>query len=147
MAASSSSRSPRRASAARVEADAQLAQPREVVLDAACGDERAIGDGEDVDLVDVLEAPPGRGDAEPLAGVSPEHAKWPTTVSPSATSDTIFIVKSGNDARKGLIERRASRASCPVAISSSASRSRRFTTSSTSRLTSSLLSSVDIPSY
>jgi hypothetical protein len=46
---------------------------------------------EDVDLVDTSD---GQWNAYPLASVRPEHLKWPTTVSFSATSSTISIVKS-----------------------------------------------------
>jgi len=47
--------------------DTELAYARQVVLDSESRDELAASDFEDVDLVDLLEAASGGGDAEPLA--------------------------------------------------------------------------------
>src|ERR1700733_651744 len=62
-------------SRARAHVDAELAQPREVVLDPEPGHELAVAKLEDVDLVDVLEAPARGRDAQPLAPVRPRAAE------------------------------------------------------------------------
>src|SRR5207237_6863895 len=51
--------------------DAELAQSGQVVLDPDRRDELPVPNPEDIDLIDVLEPPPGRRHAQPLAAVRP----------------------------------------------------------------------------
>lgn len=97
----------RRASTAPSGLNAELAQARQVVLDSGGPCELSVAHAKDVDLVHPLEAPARGRVAQPLALVSPEQWKWATTVSPWAISSTISIVKSGNEVRKGPIQRLA----------------------------------------
>jgi hypothetical protein len=71
-------------------------------------------------------------------GVCLEQRKWATTVSSSSIRFTICIWKSGNEPRKGLIQRRASSANAPSATSLRIAVLCTFTPSSTSRRTSCL---------
>jgi hypothetical protein len=55
----------------RLGSDAELAKPRKIVFDPERGHESPVMDTEDVDLVNVLEAPSGRGHTEPFAEMRP----------------------------------------------------------------------------
>src|SRR5439155_15780091 len=70
----------------------------------------------------------------------PEHLKWPTTFSGSAITSTTSMWKSGNDSRKGAIQRRAPSANASPATSSRPVRSPSLTIS-TKRRTSARLCS------